>query len=627
MKDLESALWRSSQVVVVELDSTGRVIRANRLLSELSGLGVDEIPGRDWFATFLPLEEQEDARRAFVRTVAGDASQGHSNVLLGAHGQRRIISWQDYVMHDDDGGVRSVVAMGQDVTAEVAAQQALRQSRERFRQLVEGGRDVFFSADVEGRVTYVSPAIRQLLGYEPREIIGHSFLEFVAPERLADAEELFRAAISGREMGVFEMQVLTMAGELKWVEATALPIIRDGEMTGTQGLVRDVDKTHEAQANLSWEASANAALADLARGLLTSTSVEDQGRRVLSYGLKLTGGTLGYVGYVDPDHGRLVCTTMGDETRAACPAVDDGAVYHRDSGLWGWSFDHRAAILTNHPTTDSRAAGTLPGHFSIESFLCAPALSQGRVIGQVALANKPGGFGQRDLRLVERLADLFALAIERERSSQLLERSELRFRTLVEHIGEGVGVVDAEERFLFANTAAERIFGVAPGQLEGRSLADFVSDEGLARVLRETARRREGAESAYQLQVVRPDGQLRDLLVTATPRIDRETGFVGSFGIFRDITEIKAAERERETLIKQLRESVENIRTLHGMLPICARCKKIRDDAGYWHQVEVYVRDHADVEFTHGLCPDCLRELYGDLVEGTMGEDKEEEAG
>jgi two-component system, response regulator PdtaR len=63
----------------------------------------------------------------------------------------------------------------------------------------------------------------------------------------------------------------------------------------------------------------------------------------------------------------------------------------------------------------------------------------------------------------------------------------------------------------------------------------------------------------------------------------------------------------------ELQEALAEIRTLKGILPICATCKKIRDDEGYWHQVEVYVRDHSDAEFSHGICPDCLKKFYADL--------------
>ncbi len=74
----------------------------------------------------------------------------------------------------------------------------------------------------------------------------------------------------------------------------------------------------------------------------------------------------------------------------------------------------------------------------------------------------------------------------------------------------------------------------------------------------------------------------------------------------------------QETLaarIEELRRALDEIKTLRGILPICANCKKIRDDQGYWQQVEVYVHDHTDAQFSHGICPDCIRKLYPDMIE------------
>ena len=67
--------------------------------------------------------------------------------------------------------------------------------------------------------------------------------------------------------------------------------------------------------------------------------------------------------------------------------------------------------------------------------------------------------------------------------------------------------------------------------------------------------------------------------------------------------------------IEELGQALEEIKTLRGILPICANCKKIRDDHGYWQQVEVYVHDHTDAQFSHGLCPECIHKLYPDMDE------------
>ncbi len=73
--------------------------------------------------------------------------------------------------------------------------------------------------------------------------------------------------------------------------------------------------------------------------------------------------------------------------------------------------------------------------------------------------------------------------------------------------------------------------------------------------------------------------------------------------------------KEQAGLIKELTENLAQVKTLRGMLPICASCKKIRDDQGYWHQIETYISSHTDVDFSHGVCRDCAHKLYPDLFE------------
>ena len=85
---------------------------------------------------------------------------------------------------------------------------------------------------------------------------------------------------------------------------------------------------------------------------------------------------------------------------------------------------------------------------------------------------------------------------------------------------------------------------------------------------------------------------------------------------------LKKAAIEREKLIQELQYALDNIKTLQGLIPICSNCKKIRDDQGFWSQVEGYISQHTDAKFTHGICPDCAKELYGDFYEQTINKPK-----
>jgi PAS domain S-box-containing protein len=85
--------------------------------------------------------------------------------------------------------------------------------------------------------------------------------------------------------------------------------------------------------------------------------------------------------------------------------------------------------------------------------------------------------------------------------------------------------------------------------------------------------------------------------------------------IIRDITERKQAEEERGKLVHDLQEALSRVKSLSGLLPICASCKKIRDDKGYWNQIESYIHDHSEADFSHSICPECARKLYPELYE------------
>ena len=73
------------------------------------------------------------------------------------------------------------------------------------------------------------------------------------------------------------------------------------------------------------------------------------------------------------------------------------------------------------------------------------------------------------------------------------------------------------------------------------------------------------------------------------------------------------AEKDRKKLIQELQDSLAKVKQLTGLLPICANCKKIRNDKGYWEQIEIYIKGHSEAEFSHGICPECAKKLYPDF--------------
>ncbi len=144
----------------------------------------------------------------------------------------------------------------------------------------------------------------------------------------------------------------------------------------------------------------------------------------------------------------------------------------------------------------------------------------------------------------------------KEKENELRE-SEERYRDLVENTGEGLGVVDTAELFTYANPSACEIFGLSFEELIGKSLLSFLDETSIDEIKRQTALRKEGQKSMYEIEIIRQDGQRRWIIVTATPQYDSDRNFISTFGIFRDITKRKLAENKVLESEKRLREIVD----------------------------------------------------------------------
>lgn len=173
-------------------------------------------------------------------------------------------------------------------------------------------------------------------------------------------------------------------------------------------------------------------------------------------------------------------------------------------------------------------------------------------------------------------------------------------------------VLDSRGRILRLNRAAEKWSGY--NILE--SVGTYVWDQLLWREevqgFVEAVNSRNSASFPLEFQSRLKTGHGNDLWVywSSTAILDDTDAieYILTTGI--DITALKKAESEREHLIEELQKALNKVKTLRGLLPICASCKKIRDDQGYWQGVDDYIRQHSLVEFSHGICPACAKKLY-----------------
>ena len=212
------------------------------------------------------------------------------------------------------------------------------------------------------------------------------------------------------------------------------------------------------------------------------------------------------------------------------------------------------------------------------------------------------------------LQSAIEMALYQHEIEQRLRASEQRFASTLRCIGEAVVAIDTSGRITFMNPVAEALTGWAPVEAIGQDLADVcrIFDEG-SRATAEWPRLEFSDPAASPDQsrlLLRKDGVQFPIEGRISPIREGDGPSTGLVLVFRDITERRRTEAEREQIIRELQEALGNVKTLRGMLPICAYCKKIRDDAGYWNRIESYVSSHSRAEFSHSICPDCRQEHF-----------------
>lgn len=206
---------------------------------------------------------------------------------------------------------------------------------------------------------------------------------------------------------------------------------------------------------------------------------------------------------------------------------------------------------------------------------------------------------------------------ERKEFEDMLKRERNQLRTLIDNLPDMIFFKDVDGKYILNNVAHLKSIG-AKNQEEvlGKTTFDFNPPE-LAKKYHEDEMRivRTGEPILNEIeQALHKDtGEMRWHQTSKIPIKNDAGQIIGIVGIAHDITEAKLAEEERERLINELQKALNEIKALRGLLPICASCKKIRDDKGFWTQVETYIEAHSDATFSHGICPECFEKLYPEI--------------
>lgn len=204
------------------------------------------------------------------------------------------------------------------------------------------------------------------------------------------------------------------------------------------------------------------------------------------------------------------------------------------------------------------------------------------------------------------------LLMLKEKDDLLLSESEEMYRTLVEKAKEAI-LIAQDDKIVFANHRLSELLELPLGRLLGMPFVDFIhpADREMVYANYEKRIRGEQIPDRYDFRLTDPRGGPVWVLISA--KAITWNGRAATLNMLTDITDRKLMEQERERLIAELQHALSEVKKLSGLLPICASCKKIRDDQGYWSQIEVFIKKHSEAEFSHGICPECRDKLYPEL--------------
>jgi PAS domain S-box-containing protein len=214
---------------------------------------------------------------------------------------------------------------------------------------------------------------------------------------------------------------------------------------------------------------------------------------------------------------------------------------------------------------------------------------------------------------------------DRKRLEDALRQAQVFASALLENILDGVVACDADGTLALFNRTAREWHGLDPMAIPQQEWADHYDlycEDGVTPMTVATvplARAFRGEEVRNTEMVIQAKGQPeRHILANAAPFFDENGAKLGAVAVMHDITERKCLEKEKESLIIDLQKALSEVKKLSGFLPICASCKKIRDDKGYWSEVEKYIGEHSEAQFSHGICPDCMRKLYPEVADEVL---------
>ncbi len=449
--------------------------------------------------------------------------------------------------------------------------EALEESEDKFRTLTDST-PIAVLLYQDDRWIFANRAAEKITGYTQEELLEKYFWDSVHPDFVDLVRQRGQKRQRGEQtVGRYEIKIVRKNGSEKWVTVTGATTMVKKKIAGVISLV-DIDHYKQTEAIIK-------ASEDKFRSLFNN-AVEGVFHSTLK--------------------GKLLEANLAWARIFRYPSVEEAIN----------DITHTIHQLYVDPADCTKAIYMLKNKGYIKNYECRLYRKDKTTFWAILnarLTTLPDG--------TPCIQGFIANINKRKLAEEVLRESEERFRLLVENAPDGI-FVQTGGQFAYVNNAAAKMFGAERSSvLIGQPVLSRIHP-GYHELVHEHIRSLNVDRKAVPVigqQYLKFDGTTFDVDVSAVPFVfDNEEGAIV---FFRDISDRKRAEKEKEKLLDELKAALAKVKVLSGFLPICAWCKKIRDDKGYWNQIETYIKEHSEAEFSHSICPECMEKLKKENME------------
>jgi PAS domain S-box-containing protein len=461
--------------------------------------------------------------------------------------------------------VREALGNGREFGEHRQSMRVIEEIQERFRTMIEASNDLFFQCNTDGIITYCSPASNRFLGYSPEELIGTHFKEYFPKSDIPVVLDLFRKSISGEEMELQELHLLNKDKTLLPIEVNSVPVIRDGTIVGSQGIVRDVSERKRTEEAIRQRERILEAISYAAEKLLTGPWKEDIVDILGHLGEAAEVSRVCLFENHKTERGQLLTsqryewTATGVDAQIDNPALQSFPLKKGGLGRWIEIMEDGEIVQGKVRDFPKREREVLSAQ-NVVSIIAVPVFVAGSWWGFICFdeSSRVRDWSKTVVDALRIAATTIGAAIQREKTERMMSDQTFMIEEVFHNVQDGIGIVDENETVIFCNPAYARILNEEIEDIIGKNLSEFMDKESYSVILDQTRTRRKGDASMYDIRMTTNFGKQKHIRVAASPRFTEEGSYIGAFGSIRDITDLKQVAEDLEKSEKRYRGLVES---------------------------------------------------------------------